>query len=502
MIGLIKGTMRSKKALAGLPLPIASFRTNGNSPLTACKVSITPVQAGSGDPYPAGGGKNKLSCTATTVTQDGVTFTVHADGTISTSNTASTTTVFTVGSFNVTNGTTYILNGLPADGSNTTFGFQIKRGNYALNNDYSASGNSYTAEADETLTVAIVIRSGYNASGMLFKPMIRLSTVTDGTFAPYSNIRPISGWDSVKVSATGKNLFGNKPFSNWVSVGSYKALKNILPNNQSMIMSFSDNDNTVDVSGIYFGFLSSSWSGTGGTAPALSDYRWVISNGVIGANKTNTSVSGGNLLNSVFIYPNTEEAYNKLFARYYVQVELGSSATTYEPFGQTATIPLPHTVYGGELDVVSGSGSEEWGMIKLSDLDWTGIASNPPVFRAVLSSIPNIQAPASNTTVTTAFTESFSAMSYTAITSSNIGKFAISATVSNRVVFIDDSVATLEAFLAKYGNDKLVYPLATPTALTTSPVALQARNGQNNVWADAGDISELKFIEHHQYIGR
>ena len=186
-----------------------------------------------------------------------------------------------------------------------------------------------------------------------------------------------------------------------------------------------------------------------------------------------------------------------------VQIEEASQATAYEPYnGQTATIALPHTVYGSEHDVLSGVGSEEWGMIKLSDLDWTGIASNPPVFRAVLSSIPNIQAPASNTTVTTAFTESFSAMSYTAISSSNIGKFAVSATVSNRVVFIDDSVATLDEFLAKYGNDKLVYPLATPTTYQATPAQLNARNGANNVWADAGQMSEIGFAVHQQYIGR
>lgn len=45
-----------------------------------------------------------------------------------------------------------------------------------------------------------------------------------------------------------------------------------------------------------------------------------------------------------------------------VQLELGTTATAYAPYtGQTSTLTLPHTIYGGEVDAVTGEGQETWG---------------------------------------------------------------------------------------------------------------------------------------------
>ena len=42
-------------------------------------------------------------------------------------------------------------------------------------------------------------------------------------------------------------------------------------------------------------------------------------------------------------------------------VELGSTPTPYEPYqGETYTLPLPETIYGGTVDAVTGVGNEEW----------------------------------------------------------------------------------------------------------------------------------------------
>jgi len=280
-------------------------------------------------------------------------------------------------------------------------------------------------------------------------------------------------------------LFGNKPFSNWVSVGSYKALKNILPNNQSMIMSFSDNDNTVDVSGIYFGFLSSSWTGTSGTAPKLSDYRWVISNGVIGANKTNTSVSGGNLLNSVFIHPNTEEAYNKLFARYYVQIELGSTATTYEPYnGNTYTISFGDTYYGGELDVTNGVLRVTHGYVDLSTLIFYYQTQN--CFYATRN-----DAKGGGTIISSAYR-------YTGI---SIGSTRPDLSISLATYYGSHSISikdtrydntSIADFRASLNGVQAVYELETPFTIQLSPQQIEQLE-ENNIWADTGDV-EVTYL--------
>ena len=52
MIGVIKGTMRQKKEVNGLPLPIASYKANMKAPIRSLQVAITAKQSGSGTPAP------------------------------------------------------------------------------------------------------------------------------------------------------------------------------------------------------------------------------------------------------------------------------------------------------------------------------------------------------------------------------------------------------------------------------------------------------------------
>lgn len=55
-----------------------------------------------------------------------------------------------------------------------------------------------------------------------------------------------------------------------------------------------------------------------------------------------------------------------------IQLELGSTATPYEPYtGSTTSISLSETVYGGEVDAVTGEGQETWKSVSLDGTeDW------------------------------------------------------------------------------------------------------------------------------------
>lgn len=47
-----------------------------------------------------------------------------------------------------------------------------------------------------------------------------------------------------------------------------------------------------------------------------------------------------------------------------IQFELGSTPSSYEPYqGETSTLTLPETIYGGTVDAVTGVGSKTWGYI-------------------------------------------------------------------------------------------------------------------------------------------
>ncbi len=168
------------------------------SKVTSCEVSFTPSQDlhGYDNPWPAGGGKNKLPITATTTTVSGVTFTINDDGSISTSNTATDAIVFLVATDLAIDGTNMALNGCPSGGSDSTY-YMTARLNGAWSSQHdTGSGLALYGTIDR---VAIVVSSGTNMNGLTFYPMIRSTTETN-TFAPYSNICPISGWQGAAVT--------------------------------------------------------------------------------------------------------------------------------------------------------------------------------------------------------------------------------------------------------------------------------------------------------------
>lgn len=67
---------------------------------------------------------------------------------------------------------------------------------------------------------------------------------------------------------------------------------------------------------------------------------------------------------NVYLHVNSSFTLTTKFA---VAIVSGSTApTTYTPYtGQTNTLTLPETVYGGEVDAASGEGQETWKMLTL-----------------------------------------------------------------------------------------------------------------------------------------
>lgn len=184
----------------------ATFSDARAANVKALSVTLTPTQSGSGDPYPPGGGKNKFRISKNSQTVNGVTFTVDtATGTVTANGTATSLATFFAGDFVPESGVQYILNGCPSGGSlNTYYAYDgyLARNIVDTGNGTRAFDSSQTSEG---VGYYIRIASGFTANNLVFRPMIRLASDTDPTYAPYSNIRPISGVSSVTVTRTGEN---------------------------------------------------------------------------------------------------------------------------------------------------------------------------------------------------------------------------------------------------------------------------------------------------------
>ena len=140
------------------------------------------------------------------VTNNGVTFTAHSDGIITTSGTASASAtanflvharaVGETNDFVLKNGT-YLVNGCASGGSNNKWyvGYQRTNENnqfetlavdYGNGDTELVLNGDYYSNDEVNLQVVVAIAKGVNADGLVFKPMIRPKNIIDDTYVPYA----------------------------------------------------------------------------------------------------------------------------------------------------------------------------------------------------------------------------------------------------------------------------------------------------------------------------
>lgn len=274
----------------------------------------------------------------TTKTISGITFTDNGDGTITANGTATATASYFLDSeFNYIGGITYTISGCPEGGSNSTY--KIKGDRLGVYIDDNGNGATYSFKYDTTAAIAILIYKDTTVDNIVFRPQLELgSTATE--YEP-----PITGRE-LTVNASGKNLL-RYPY-----VNTTKTINGI---------TFTDNgDGTVTANGTAtanatflidknFGFekegnyfLSGCPSGGGLNSFYINWYQ----------NHTGVTIKNYNDYGSGIIIP-----YQHIFSEnnslaiaiiagttvnnlvFRPQLELGSTATEYEPYhGSTTTI--------------------------------------------------------------------------------------------------------------------------------------------------------------------
>ena len=134
--------------------------------------------------------KNLLPNTASTQTINGVTFTVNSDGSISTSGTASADISYTLITLTQAEASQYsgcILSGCPSGGADSSYYFKMQRNGSPWTGYGTDYGNGVTlATIDAQAYIFIGVKSGTNMNGKTFYPMIRLASIEDDSYAPYS----------------------------------------------------------------------------------------------------------------------------------------------------------------------------------------------------------------------------------------------------------------------------------------------------------------------------
>lgn len=306
------------------------FTTINGGLLSECKVALTPNQDlhGYDHPWVGGAGKNKMPITATSQTISGVNITVNDDGSIHASGTATVDIYLALGETSVGANTWIASCGVV--GSWSSYGIYIRNiTDGETINMIDSQNYTFTLSATKTIRFVLLIKSGQTVNTD-FYPMLRLSTESDPTFAPYSNICPISGHTEVKVGDDGKNRFDPNSYESFDITGGGA----IRYGHEFDSGSYTLINNGTGNSGYFYRIVAKDYSSYGSSVQIANN------------TSVNVDVDDAHFL---LVFTSTwDDTADK------IAVIEGTN----EPFvpynGYQVTVNLGGTYYSGTLDVVSG----------------------------------------------------------------------------------------------------------------------------------------------------
>ena len=454
---------------------IASFETEFEQNALLVVADIEPVQSFNGydKPWVGGAGVNILDPNikfpsgnqfGLTVTTDGYTYswsgTATASGNFQTNLIASADAIILpAGTYRTSNGTASLYK---ADGT-------------WLRNQYAG-----TFTVDEPFFIKnfyweIVSGQTYNVTNK-FISLTKGETLTE--WRPYENICPISGHDEVNVYATGKNVLLLPSWSeiqNAPKTGSYKnIILKVKPNTVYYLSTEYESGYTPP-----WTFVLVARDTSNGNWKSIIHGTGGIINGAI------TSDSEGRLY--LNIYDNlTQAQWEGILSNVRSQLEEGSVQTAYEPFGDTYTTDLERTVYGGYVDIVRGELVVTHKLVTLNgDSTYYYQANGTTEYTSlVFINFTDKKFGVSN------------GISDTFVFGSNYTVGTFGGRVGNGGVEfrLPPSVPNTSGSLKAWFVDnpaQFCYELAEPQRYPLTPQEVELLLGENNVWADTGDIKVI-----------
>lgn len=297
-----------------------------------------------------------------------------------------------------------------------------------------------------------------------------------------TNVRPISGWTGAKVTRTGKNLLNYSTFEVGTidsNMGQTQAANNrvrsgfiFLTEGQYTISSLNGFDTVFDVYDLEKNFIktesTTAWNATPHTYTILGD-RYVR---ILFRKSNNSTITLAELTGE--------------------QLELGSTATDYEPYqGETYTTTLGQTVYGGSLDMVSGVLTVDRAMIDLGTLNYTYEAFVPRFYSTGIKT--SVKPPQDNDHEANAISSAYKVTAFERLytTDKLDGTFAVGNT--GTLNFINRTYTTAADFKSAMSGVQLVYELATPQTIQLTPQQVALLVGTNNIWSDANGDTDVTY---------
>ena len=384
----------------------------------------------------------------------------------------------------------YYLNGSSTEfsGGQTQLYTKYSATNYAVS--YNGADTPFTVSSGYTIGgVYILVDANISfSSPIIYRPMIRLSTESDASFAPYSNVCPISGRTAARVDDVGKNLL---PYDAWKTVGIIGG--SAMWENNGVTLTATAND-------CYTRFLEHdfpqgaripitngqkitiSWQETTNKHGLVAIFPNASMTGLVTADNatakkvTYTGKSGDTFITFRFGVTNSGDtiAYKN------IMIEYGETSHDYEPYAHSsATIQLGTTVYGADINWDTGVMTVTHVLLvnNTADMDnsedWPGWRTSG-IRQYIGGGINRV------------FTEQ----------TMNVGTVYGANTTGNDDTLIlpkDTYNLSQTEWKALSTDVQIIVPLATPTTIQLTPTMLEMLKGYNRVTVESGTIT-LDYI--------
>lgn len=315
--------------------------------------------------------------------------------------------------------------------------------------------------------------------------------VQEGTGTPSpENIRPIKGRDSVTVERCGENLL-NPELNAYKTFTPYGLTVTYIGDNKVHLKG----TYTAEGGGGYFVILDSNQK-------LLAARNLKVTGFTIEGGKQTYRLYGLRTKDETAIAMNADFNYGDVIDMTVAIVVSREAPTTYVPYttGQTNTLTLPETVYGGEVDAVSGEGQDTQKLVILNGTElwrsWGINAHNPAITGFYTYDINDYDA--KNTKGICSHLETpnqdvwggrNAGIGFARVGSSRY--FMLSMLTSSLPdISAGHEAASLKAYLAAQNDAgtpvQIAYKLATPTPFTaTGAQPIPALAGVNTVLTDA-----------------
>lgn len=474
---------------------LVSFKSAARVPITFLKTHFKPKQNFNGydRPWIGGSRKNLLGFTTATGIANGSNKTINFSNDyiyIEASDTVTTNGIITY--FVITEYCKTIL--LPGTYTFSISDFTTNLENISKNNISMIIGDQRVSDG-ATFTISEngeIYGLNYssniiwnNGSYMQFRLQIEEgSSVTN--WEPYENICPIEGWQGAEVYQD--SVYSPNEYQKIIPITFPAIGKNLLNKNNYGFKAYDS---------IVFGGNNSSARPDGTLILDAGTYTLSVNttmtvmgmaheNGQQGAVVTNTNqmtftCTSKEAVRLIILLNGQSSDHDML--QYEYQLELGDTATEYEPFN--------NTVYGGYVDLITGEVTETYKYLILNaSSNW--IQNGQSIFYTATGDTRDkkkgsaINFYCNILSVGKPLTENTAYIQFMSITTTGLG------------IMINNSSLTLTEIQNLSANNQIIicYELETPVIYKLSPIQLKTLLNQNYIWSNTNDITEVSYAVH------